>query len=149
VSPTPTTTGHPTLHTSRFAPEQSDGPDVLGPRWLVRVLFITGPVLSLWALTSSPQWFPPHGIPLVMVVLLWSPAFCSIPALILQHSRDRYWGDAAGLASLWRSVTLVPAMCSTASPVRVEMWCSLTGWAALLVTSQDLLSAASSLLGAS
>lgn len=90
--------------------------DLLGTSWLA------GPMLR-WALLAA--------------LLLWSPLFFSIPALLLQDARDAaldHWRGPIG--SLVRGVVLLPYLCfSKHSPCRHEAVASLLGPAGALVAA--------------
>ena len=76
------------------------------------------------------------GPVLLGALVLWSPLPLSIPALLLQDSRDAALDHYRGLlGSLVRGSRLVPyLMIDAHSPVRAEMTCSVLGFlAAVLV----------------
>lgn len=114
-------------------------PDVLLPRPLAWVVLLAGPAATMWALTS---WMPSTELGSVssptalwfLLVLLWSPAFFSIPALLTQHARDRALSSLGGPAwhpgNLVRGVILIPYLLfAKSSPIRVETALSLVGFA--------------------
>lgn len=114
-------------------------PDVLLPRPLAWMVLLTGPALTMWALTS---WMPTTSLGSVsspialwgLLVLLWSPLFCSIPALLTQHARDRALPSLGGPVwhpgNLVRGIALVPYLLfAKASTIRFETALSLIGFA--------------------
>lgn len=69
------------------------------------------------------------------VMLLWSPLFFSVPALMLQHQRDAALPLERN--SLVRGIKLLPYLLSKQSPVRVETIISTVMWLGLLVATWD------------
>lgn len=73
------------------------------------------------------------------VMLLWSPLFFSIPALMLQHQRD---AALPGIRNpLVRGIKLLPYLLSKQSPVRAESIVSTGMWLWLLLVTADSVAA--------
>jgi hypothetical protein len=67
--------------------------------------------------------------------------FFSLPALLTQDARDAALDHWRGpLACLARGVVLIPYLaCSPRSPIRIEIWLSLLGFAAAIVLAFALI----------
>jgi len=110
------------------------------------VILFAGPLAS-WQLAQATfaDQLAPGEINFVALVLalIWSPLFFSIPALLMHRDRDRLVPSAGGLvASLVRGVRLVPTMFRHESGIRTETFASIVGWTALLIASAPQLGAA-------
>lgn len=95
------------------------------------IILGAGPALSIIALSvgQSEGLWPADWTGLLagtVLVLVWSPLFCSIPALMMQDERDRILPDAPRVV---RAIRLVPELLSATSPVRDLQRVSLAGFA--------------------
>ena len=70
-----------------------------------------------------------------VLMLLWSPLFFSIPALMLQNERDR--ALPAERNALVRGIKLLPHLLSVRSSIRVEMLVSIATWSVLTLLTLD------------
>lgn len=99
-------------------------------------VMLAGPALT-WSLTSAllgPARSGELELAAVIVVLLWSPLFFSVPALMMQRERDRALPAGRGIiASLLRGVQLPMALLR--GPAASEFAVSIMGWALLLAIS--------------
>lgn len=99
-------------------------------RGLTTVALATGPLLS-WLLLR--HWLPSDAVDVASaeaaLVLLWCPlVFFSVPALVLQNSRDAALPTMTGpVASVGRAVLLLPYELAVGQR-RVETWAALIGW---------------------
>jgi hypothetical protein len=73
-----------------------------------------------------------------VLMLLWSPLFFSIPALILQNERDR--ALPAERNAFVRGVKLLPHLLSVRSAIRAEMMVSIATWSVLTFLTLDSVS---------
>ena len=88
----------------------------------------------------------PLGV--AILVLLWSPVFFGIPALLTQRERDGLLPTTGGpVASVRRGLKLLPAMLARSSGIRAEVLVSMAAWVVLIVTTADSLKLAVSMLG--
>lgn len=104
------------------------------PRIVSLPVLAVGPVASvLFLMNHTGFWLQPWQLAgaLAIVMSLWSPLPWSIPALMLQDSRDHALADRHGpVGTVRRAFELVPYLtCDPASPVRLEMAASLVGFA--------------------
>jgi hypothetical protein len=106
-----------------------------GWRRAVRLAVLAvGPLLTLGLLSRVGA--PETGAVSLAAVLLWSPLFCSLPALLLQHERDIALGNIR--ASWWRGLKLLPYLAASPdSTVRPEIVVSVVSWAVLAVTTRE------------
>lgn len=113
------------------------------------LLLLTGPLLSWAGLNWLMAGSPAGELELVslVLVLVWSPLYFSLPAVLMQHERDQLLPSAGGpAASFARGVKLIPALLT--GEIRHEFLASIVGWVALmLLTAPSLLRAVSSLIG--
>jgi hypothetical protein len=72
-----------------------------------------------------------------VAVLLWSPLFFSVPALMLQNERDRALENERNF--LVRGIKLLPHLLAKGSPVRAETLVSTVTWLCLLAMTGDSL----------
>jgi hypothetical protein len=102
------------------------------------LVLLGGPALSVLAARSGlesvgvgVEWA--GWMLATMLVVAWSPLFCSVPALLLQDARD----EVLPGAPVWRrAVGMLPALLERHSPVRTDQLLALYGFAggaALLV----------------
>jgi hypothetical protein len=73
-----------------------------------------------------------------LAVVLWSPLFLSVPALLLQRERDNALASESN--SILRSVKLLPHLLSRKSAVRIEMWVSVGLWCVMVLNYRDAVS---------
>ena len=102
-------------------------------RTLRLIALAVGPFATLAALNTFAADAMGADAPMavLIVALLWSPAFFSVPALLLQHERDALLPTGSGVgASLARGSRLVPALLGAGSTVRTETAVSLGSWMA-------------------
>jgi hypothetical protein len=79
----------------------------------------------------------------LVLFLIWSPLFFSIPALMMQRERDLLLPSGGGpLSSFLRGVRLLPTMFRRDSGIRTETIASLVGWSALLIAANQQITAA-------
>ena len=97
------------------------------------VLFL-GPVVSLVLASRIGSGVEKPSIE-TAVMLLWSPLFFSVPALLMQKERDAAFPLEGNF--LLRGMRLVPYLVSRWSPVRVESIISITMWLWLLAVTRD------------
>lgn len=96
------------------------------------VLF--GPSLSLLFLLSikGSTWLAPayFHVSLVAMLLIWSPLFFSIPALILQEGRDNLLTNLSKFPlNIVRGIVLIPAsILSKNSSIKLLSAFALAGW---------------------
>jgi hypothetical protein len=107
-----------------------------------------GPAVSLGLLGLVSPTLAGSGGAYLMLALLWSPLFFSVPALLMQNERDEALANLTGVTgSALRGLLLVPWMLLR-SNVRVEMAVSLCSWVLLLAfTWPVLMASVSSLVG--
>jgi hypothetical protein len=92
---------------------------------------LTWSVLTLIMLDARPGELE---IAAIVVALVWSPLFFSVPALMMQRERDRAIPASGGpVASLRRGVLLPAALLR--GPSGAEFALSLAGWALLLAVN--------------
>lgn len=101
-------------------------------RALRLVLLLVGPIVSLAFAARLGGGIERASIH-TAVMLLWSPLFFSVPALLLQNERDAALPRERN--SLVRGAKLVPYLLSTRSPVRAEMLVSTGAWLLLVVAT--------------
>jgi hypothetical protein len=70
-----------------------------------------------------------------VLMLLWSPLFFSIPALLLQNERDRALPDERN--AFVRGIKLLPYLLSARSTIRTEMLVSIATWFVLTFLTLD------------
>lgn len=92
---------------------------------------------SLAGYTSLALW--------VILLLVWSPLFCSIPALMMQDARDQTLSHLGGRGlhpgNLVRGILLIPALLRRGSSVRAETAISLVGWIGAIIVAAPILAA--------
>jgi hypothetical protein len=127
------------------------------PTTVTSLIVLVGPALCarlIIANRTHAVFALPHAltISLALVVgVLWSPLFISIPAALMQFARDRAlasMGESSSFSpmNLVRGVCLVPyLMFSKNSPVRTAMCASVIGWVAGLVIAAPYLHGLSTL----
>jgi len=74
------------------------------------------------------------------LMLLWSPLFFSIPALMLQNDRDRALPGERN--AFVRGIKLLPHLLSVGSAIRSEMLVSTATWVVLTLLTLDSVVAA-------
>jgi hypothetical protein len=99
-------------------------------------VLLAGPALT-WSLTTVLLGSARPGeleLAAAVVVLLWSPLFFSVPALMMQRERDRALPAGGGpIASLRRGLLLPQALLR--GPAAPEFAVSIAGWALLIAIS--------------
>lgn len=102
---------------------------------ILRSIFLfVGPLLSLAIFSRFSKGFSHNDINSIklVLVLIWSPLFFSIPALIMQNSRDSYHPHSKGLVDdLKRALNLIPDLLKRRDGASLEMASSLLGWLVL------------------
>lgn len=93
-------------------------------------ILAVGPVLTMIVLTRLPAGTDASTVSTLMV-LLWSPLFFSVPALLLQRERDQALPDTS-ISVRWAKLLWYMAA-SPQSTVRTETTVSLIAWAALVL----------------
>lgn len=96
------------------------------------VLLLVGPSVSVMLVRAlATEGLMPEAwvgtVAATMLALVWSPLFCSIPALMMQDVRDEI---LPGERRITRAALLVPALLAPESPVRAQQKLSLYGLAA-------------------
>jgi hypothetical protein len=95
------------------------------------LVLLAGPTLSVAAIqagAANGTWPTEWAFTLAVTVLVvaWSPLFCSVPALLLQDHRDRILPDATRIE---RAVRILPALLAPDSPARTPQLTALAGLA--------------------
>lgn len=102
---------------------------LVGP--LATVLGVHDLVGTSWLATPMLRWA------LLGALMVWSPLFFSLPALLLQDARDAvldHWRGPVG--TLARAVVLLPYLCcSKKSPCRPEAIASVIGFGVALLAA--------------
>jgi hypothetical protein len=113
-------------------------------KFLRLVIFIFGPLFTLQFLSQAGNTPQTQGMAL-MAMLLWSPLFFSIPALLMQNQRDKALYHEK--SNIWRGVKLIPyLLLAKTSTVKLETLVSLVAWFFILfVTKTACLEATSRL----
>lgn len=99
-------------------------------------VLLAGPLLTWSLLTMTIRDARPGELEIaaIVVALVWSPLFFSIPALMMQRERDRAVPAGGGpAASLRRGLALPGALLR--GPSGAEFALSLAGWALLLAVN--------------
>lgn len=115
-----------------------------------RLTFAIGPTATVVAVThlmAGTGLAGATGAALWAVLLLaWSPLFCSIPALWLQDARDaalpHLGGNGWHPGNLLRGILLIPALLRPGSRVAGDVAISLLGWAAGIIVAWPTLTSA-------
>lgn len=111
-------------------------------RGLLRIarlgVLLAGPVITLELLHRYAGSIETASLE-ALAVLLWSPLFFSVPALLLQNERDA--ALPMERSSLVRGVKLIPYLLSRNSPIRLETIVSTGMWLGLLIATWDSVAA--------
>lgn len=110
-------------------------------RALRLIVLLCGPFMTLAAARAATGAYGPSELASVetVVMLLWSPLFFSIPALLLQNHRDRAL-PTCSLLSRW--ARLLPYLLrNPQSQVRPETLIGLVTWVLLLALTWPSISA--------
>lgn len=100
-------------------------------RLLRLAILALGPLVSLAAVNRVyPDGGMGSGGLALALILVWSPLYFAVPALLLQRERDEALSSMTGALSLVRGVLLVPFMAFRSS-VRAEVIVSLASWMVL------------------
>lgn len=99
---------------------------------------LAGPVVTLELLHRYVGGIETASLE-TLAVLLWSPLFFSVPALLLQNERDAALPSERN--SLVRGVKLLPYLLGRNSPIRLETIVSTGMWLGLLIATRDSVAA--------
>lgn len=97
---------------------------------------LISPFLSYWIFQQNyASNFSSNDVSSIKLVflLLWSPLFFSIPALLMQKSRDSYQTEVRGIThTIKRSLTLIPGIILKKNQASLEMSLSIVGYFAMI-----------------
>jgi hypothetical protein len=100
------------------------------------LVLLIAPTLTYWIFQQNyASNFTINDISSIKLVFLlfWSPLFFSIPALLMQKSRDSYQSEVKGLLHTFkRGLTLIPGIIAKKNQASFEMAVSLVGYALLI-----------------
>lgn len=119
--------------------EQARNTTITTPAWdayrVARLgVLLLGPVVAMALAARIGSGVETASIETALM-LLWSPLFFSIPALLLQHDRDAALPLERNF--LVRGVKLLPYLLSKQSPIRAESIVSTVMWLWMLVATWD------------
>lgn len=101
------------------------------------VFLLVGPLLSLQAFNHYllPKLTTyDYSVARLMLVLLWSPIFFALPAILMQKSRDAALPQYSGVVgNAVRGAKLLPYLIAQRNTHSIETIASLAGWVVLII----------------